>query len=214
MTGVNLFTGSDGKRLAEGLAWLRKPSSWGFGPAGLEIVPDGQTDFFRPAVGSPKDNACLLYTRVTGDFTAVAEASAVLVGFGDAAALTVRSDESHWAKICIERSPRGEVSIVSVVTSGTSDDSNNELLPSPAASLRLTRHGRVFGMQYRAASAPGAGAGAGPDPWRFVRTFGLEMPDAVMVGVHAQAPFVAGCRATFTTFELSPVPVKDLRSGE
>jgi hypothetical protein len=211
MNGVNVFKGSEGKKLAEGLAWLRKPAAWSFGPGGLEIVPEGKTDFFRPSVGAPKDNASLLYTRVTGDFTAVVEASAVLAGFGDAAALTVRADESHWAKICIERSPRGEVSIVSVVTSGTSDDSNNELLPSAAASLRLTRHGRVFGMQYRAAAA---GSGASAATWRFVRTFGLEMPDQVMVGVHAQAPFVAGCRATFTKFELSPVPVKDFRSGE
>jgi hypothetical protein len=205
MIGVNVFKGCEGRKLGAGLTWLRKPASWDFGPAGLEIVPEGQTDFFRPSVGSPKDNACLLYTRVTGDFTAVAEASAVLAGFGDAAALTVRADESHWAKICIERSPRGEISIVSVVTSGTSDDSNNEVLPAAAASLRLTRHGRVFGMQYRA---------AGTGPWRFVRTFGLEMPAEVMVGVHAQAPFVAGCRVTFTKLELSPVPVKDLRSGE
>jgi len=199
-----MFKGCEGKRLSTGLAWLHEPREWGFGQDGLEIVPEGKTDFFRPVVGGPVDNACLLYTWITGDFTAVADAHAVLAGFGDAAALTVRSDAERWAKICIERSPRGEISIVSVVTEGVSDDSNNEVLAAARASVRLTRTGNVFGMHYR------AGAGA----WRFVRTFGMEVPARVMVGVHAQAPFVSGCRATFTRFEVEPQGVSDLRSGE
>ena len=167
-------------------------------------MPEAQTDFFRPSVGEGRDNACLLYTMARGDFTAVAEARAVLAGFGDAAALTVRSGPLTWAKICIERSPRGEVSIVSVVTDGTSDDSNNELLPGPAAAIRLTRHGPVFGMHFRVDGTA----------WRFVRTFDLAMPEEIMVGVHAQAPFVGGCRATFSRFDIEPMAVQDLRSGE
>jgi hypothetical protein len=50
--------------------------------------------------------------------------------------------------------------------------------------------------------------------WRFVRTFGLEMPQEVMVGVHAQAPFVGGCRAVFRSFTVEAGAVKDFRSGE
>jgi regulation of enolase protein 1 (concanavalin A-like superfamily) len=204
MASADMFKDCNGKRLGAGLAWLREPPSWKFGPSGLEIVPEGKTDFFRPVIGEPHDNACLLYTWITGDFTAVADAHAALSGFGDAAALTVRSDAEHWAKICIERSPRGETSIVSVVTEGVSDDSNNELLQAPRASIRLTRTGSVFGMQYR------TDAGA----WRFVRAFGLDVPARLMVGLHAQAPFVSGCRATFTRFEVEPWGVPDLRSGD
>jgi regulation of enolase protein 1 (concanavalin A-like superfamily) len=93
---------------------------------------------------------------------------------------------------------------VSVVTDRTSDDSNNELLPAPSASIRLTRRGSVFAMHYRADGAA----------WRFVRTFDLPMPGEVMVGVHAQAPFVAGCLAAFDRFEIEPRAVGDFRSGE
>jgi hypothetical protein len=50
--------------------------------------------------------------------------------------------------------------------------------------------------------------------WRFVRAFVLDMPETVKVGVHAQAPFAAGCRALFKSFELSEKPVNDFRSGE
>ncbi len=201
---MDMFRDCAGKTLQPGLRWLREPPSWGFQSGTLEIVPEAKTDFFRPAVGEAHDSACLLCAVARGDFTAAVDARAVLAGFGDAAALTVRSSPELWAKLCIERSPRGEVSIVSVVTNGTSDDSNNELLTEPAASLRITRKGSVFALHYR------AGQGA----WRFVRTFGLPMPESVMIGVHAQAPFVGGCRASFSRFEIGPRAVADFRSGE
>jgi len=50
--------------------------------------------------------------------------------------------------------------------------------------------------------------------WRFVRTFGMALPPTVMVGIHAQAPFVGGCSARFATFTMSSEPVYDFRSGE
>lgn len=201
---MDLFQGCSGRMLANGLAWLREPPDWGFADGRLTVVPEGKTDFFRPFHGQAADNACLLYVPVAGDFTAVAEASAALAGFGDAAALTVRADPRRWAKICIERSPIGETSVVSVVTDGFSDDANNELLASPSCLLRLTRAGNVFAMHFRADGAR----------WRFVRTFALELPAEVLVGIHAQAPFTAGCRAVFTRFTLERTAVRDFRSGE
>lgn len=201
---MNLFDGCHDKSLANGLTWLHEPSEWHFDEAGLTITPEAKTDFFRGYLRTPADNACLPYVDVTGDFTAVTHARAHLVGFGDAAALTVRASVTQWAKLCMERSPIGDVSAVSVVTNPWSDDANNELLDKPECYLRLTRSGDVFAMHY---SADGA-------KWRFVRTFGLVMPSTVMVGVHAQAPFVEGCNAQFSIFNLTHEAVKDFRSGE
>jgi uncharacterized protein len=150
------------------------------------------------------DNACLLFTRVRGDFTAVTDARAEPAGFGDAAALTIRADAHLWAKICIERGPHEQVSIVPVVTDRSSDDANNELLDTPAASLRVTRSGAVFAFHYRVDDGK----------WRLVRTFGLDMPVEILVGIHAQAPFGAGCRAGFARFELEDRAVANFRSGE
>lgn len=201
---MDMFAGCRERQLVDGLAWLQEPPDWRFDAEGLHIVPWAQTDFFRPYQGTPKDNACLLYAQVTGDFTAVAHARAELVAFGDAAALTVRAAPSQWAKLCLERSPIGDIAAVSVVTNPWSDDANNELLAGPECMLRITRRGDVFGMHY---SLDGS-------RWRFVRTFGMAMPQTVMVGVHAQAPFAGGCTATFMRFELSPEPVLDFRSGD
>ena len=201
---MDMFEGCTGQELAPELKWLAPPPRCGFKDGRLDIEPRGVTDFFRPYGGEPHDNACLLYSMVQGDFTAVAAASATLAGFGDAAALTVRSAPDRWAKICIERSPAGEVAIVSVVTDGFSDDANNELLRDARGMLRITRRGNVFGMHFS----------LDRQRWRFVRTFGMDMPAEIMVGVHAQAPFGAGCSAVFTAFTLTPGAVKDFRSGE
>ena len=201
---MNLFNGCAGRTLSNDLKWLNEPPDWGFDDAGLTITPQPVSDFFRPYGDTPNDNACLLYREVSGDFTAVTRASATLAGFGDAAALTVRENDVKWAKLCLERSPIGDVSVVSVVTDQWSDDANGELLEQPACYLRLTRKGSLFGMHY---SLDGA-------KWRFVRAFGFELADTVKVGVHAQAPFQGGCQAVFSSFDLTPEPVEDFRSGE
>ena len=202
---MNLLDGCREKKLAEGLTWLNEPQQWHIDDEGrLLIVPDACTDFFRPYKESPNDNACLLYKEVTGDFTMITKTQAKLVAFGDAAAITVRSTEDLWAKICLERSPAGDISVVSVVTNTFSDDANGELLAGSECYLRLTRKGDVFGMHY---SLDGA-------VWRFVRFFSLIVPDTVMVGVHVQAPFQGGCEAVFDFIDLTLQAVKDFRSGE
>jgi len=201
---MDLFDGCTDKTLANGLTWLNEPPDWSFDDTGLTVTPKAKTDFFRPYREMPKDNAGLLYVQVSGDFTAETKAQAALSAFGDAAALTVRENEVRWAKLCLERSPIGDISVVSVVTDQWSDDSNGELLDHPECCLRLTRRGNLFGMHY---SLDGTA-------WRFVRAFGLEFPDTVMVGVHAQAPFRGGCRAIFKSLHITSEPVSDFRSGE
>ena len=202
---MNRFDGCKDRELPRGMSWVNEPPQWSFDDHGcLTIVPEAVSDFFRPHDGEPNDNAGLLATLVTGDFTVVTRATAVLESFGDAAALTVRASATLWAKLCVERSPIGETAMVSVVTNGFSDDANNELLDVPECFMRLTRRGSVFGMHY---SLNGKW-------WRFVRSFVLGVPDTVMVGVHAQAPFGGGCRAVFDFLELTDQSVMDFRSGE
>ena len=201
---MNLFEGCKGKNLTGNLQWLEEPPEWSFAQDRLDVTPTGETDFFRPSDRPVKDNACLLFTTIGGDFTAQVHATAELVAFGDAAALTVHSSPDLWAKLCVERSPIGQVSIVSVVTNPWSDDANNELLQTPESFLRITRKGQVLGMHY---SLDGT-------HWRFVRTMTCPMPAHVKVGVQAQAPFKAGCRATFEAFQVCSEPVANFRSGK
>ncbi len=201
---MNLFDGCNGQHLENDLAWMNPPQDWSFDKQELRVVPEKGTDFFRPFEREPRDNACLLYRAVRGDFTAATWVSVKLIGFGDAAAVTVRTSEQAWAKLCLERSPIGELNAVSVVTNPWSDDSNGELIREPWCWLRLTRKGNLFGMHYSLSGSQ----------WRFVRAFTVEMPQEVLVGVHAQAPFETGCEALFHSFDLLDNGVEDFRSGE
>ncbi len=200
---MDVFAGLHGQTLAGGLNWLHEPTAWEFTHGRLTVVPVGCTDFFRPRGQAGNDNAALLWVPVTGPFTARTYLRASLAGFGDAGVLTVRAAADQWAKLCVERSPIGDIGVVSVVTDPWSDDANSELLPSAASWLRVSRDGASFGMHY---SLDG-------HRWRFVRAFTCDMPDTVMVGVHAQAPFMAGCSAEFTCLEIGHEPVADFRSG-
>jgi len=201
---MNLLADSEGKILAAGLEWLHEPPEWFIDDKGLTIVPAGGTDFFHPYDGrATNDNCCLLYKKISGDFTAATQVKATLEDFGDAAAMTMRVSESQWAKICVERSPIGDISLVSVVTDPWSDDANSELLETAECHMRVTRKGNNFGMHY---SLDGK-------VWRLIRAYSMEMPEEVMVGIHVQAPFTPGARGTFSSLTYSSEPVADLRSG-
>jgi hypothetical protein len=63
-----------------------------------------------------------------------------------------------------------------------------QLLETPECYLRLTRKGPNIGMHYSLTGAPST--------WRLVRACAIEgLPATVSVGIHAQAPFTAGCSA-------------------
>jgi uncharacterized protein len=202
---MNLFASCTGVNLGAGLRWLNEPPTWSFdADHRLSLEPQAKTDFFRSREQQARDDACMLYVPVQGDFTLSAHVAAHLVDFGDAAGLMVRGAPDCWAKLCVERSPVGEVAIVSVVTAPDSDDANGELLARPEAYLRLTRRGDLFGMH---CSAHG-------DRWRFVRAFTLSAAKQLTVGLHAQAPFSGGCRATCDFLRLQDAGIADFRSGE
>ncbi len=197
----DLLAGCSGRSLS-GLTWMNEPAGWEYTDSGLYIEPDGHTDMFRKYGAPPRDDACFLFTEIANDFSLLACLKVDGAGFGDAGGIAIRHDAERWAKLCIERSPLGEVSIVSVVTNHWSDDANNEVLREPVASLRITRIGNLIGMHYRVENA-----------WRFVRAFGVDWPATLTVGELAQAPFAAGCKVYCTALSLSPKTVTDFRSG-
>ena len=52
--------------------------------------------------------------------------------------------ERRWAKLCYELSPQRRPTAVTVVTHGTSDDSNSFETAGGPLWLRITRSGRVW----------------------------------------------------------------------
>ncbi len=162
------------------------------------------TDLFidpARANAAPPDAGRLTGTPPAGDFTLAAR---VTVGFAsqfDAGVLLLQVDDQHWAKLCFEYSPQRKPTAVTVVTRGTSDDSNSFEVEGNQLSLRVTRTGRAWAFH---ASRDGHW-------WHLLRYFALD-GDA-RIGFLAQSPAGQGCTASFAEIAFHKGAPADLRDG-
>ena len=146
--------------------------------------------------------------RLTGlpgdlDFTLSAR---VTVRFGsvfDAGVLLLYLSERRWAKLCYELSPQRRPTAVTVVTHGTSDDSNSFETAGGPLWLRITRSGRAWAFH---ASEDGAW-------WRLLRYFTLGEASGARVGFLAQSPLGHGCTAIFDSISFRVGAPANLRDG-
>jgi uncharacterized protein len=184
------------------------PCAVAFGENSVALTGGPGSDLFVDPAGdgTGPDAGRFVGEPPAGDFTLRAR---VDVRFGhtfDAAVLLVHASASVWAKLCFEFSPRRRPTVVTVVTRGTSDDSNSFEVNGTAAWLRITRSGRTWAFH---ASTSGL-------HWRLVRYFTLGELDpghAARVGFLAQSPLGEGCRAVFDSIAFSPGAPADLRDG-
>jgi uncharacterized protein len=163
--------------------------------------------FLDPAGdGTGPDAGRFLGEPPAGDFTLRARVEVDFHATFDAAVLLVQASASAWAKLCLEYSPQGRPTVVTVVTRGLSDDANAFEADAASAWLRMTRTGRAWAFH---ASADG-------DYWRLVRYFTLgehEAGSTARVGFLAQSPTGKGCRAVFDEIALRAGAPADLRDG-
>jgi regulation of enolase protein 1 (concanavalin A-like superfamily) len=170
----------------------------------ITIAAGPRTDLFvDPGGGVPVLNAPMLLGSTEGDFLLSARVSAQLRATFDAGALMLYAGEGTWAKLALERSPRAEAMIVSVVTRGVSDDANAAVVPGDAVWLRVARIGGACALH---ASADG-------ERWDLVRHFALDAPDGLAAGFLAQSPTGDGCTATFDDVRFAARTLGDLRDG-
>jgi uncharacterized protein len=137
------------------------------------------------------------------DFTLAARVTVALGAAFDAGALLVYLSERRWAKVCYELSPQRTTTAVTVVTHGTSDDSNSFETPGGPLWLRITRTGRTWAFH---ASSEGA-------YWRLLRYFTLGESSGARVGFLAQSPRGEGCTAIFDSVRYQLGAPGDLRDG-
>src|ERR1700729_2814137 len=146
--------------------------------------------------------------RLTGlpndqDFTFTARATVAFGEVFDAGVLLLYLSERRWAKLCYELSPQRRPTAVTVVTHGTSDDSNSFETAGGPLWLRITRSGRAWAFH---ASEDGAW-------WRLLRYFTLGEASGARVGFLAQSPTGPGCTAIFEEIACKPGAPADLRDG-
>jgi regulation of enolase protein 1 (concanavalin A-like superfamily) len=170
----------------------------------LTLRAPARTDWFiDPVDGAATHDAPALVLAAQGDVQLSAYVDVEHRATFDAGVLVVHVDDRRWAKLCIERSPQGRPTIVSVVTREWSDDCNSTVLGQPSAHLRVSRLGDAWAFH---TSVDGRG-------WDLVRLFGLGPAPAASVGFLSQSPTGAGCVSTFRGIALRAQRLGDLRSG-
>jgi regulation of enolase protein 1 (concanavalin A-like superfamily) len=187
------------------LTWQVAPVSWEpAGPDGLAVTAGPGTDLFVDPAGSPAQlTAPRALLPVTGDYRFSARLSCAAAATYDAAALVAWVTDDQWVKLALERSPAGELTVVSVVTRGLSDDANSWPVPSGACWLRISRAGEATALHARADG----------EPWALVRHCALG-GGATRVGLLAQSPTGAGAVSRFDQVRLEPGGVADIRGGD
>jgi uncharacterized protein len=137
------------------------------------------------------------------DFTLAARVTVAFAAGFDAGALLLYLSERRWAKLCYELSLQGRPTATTVVTHGTSDDSNSFETAGGPLWLRITRSRRSWAFH---ASTDGHN-------WQLLRYFTLGEASGARVGFLAQSPRGAGCSAVFDSVRYTPGAPANLRDG-
>src|SRR6266508_2908533 len=187
------------------LHWLNQPQEWDLSADDqLTITAPAKTDWFidpqgavnissAPVLLFPISNPCRLSARVTVNHIATY----------DAGVLMVYESPLAWAKLCLELSPQGLPTVVSVVTKGVSDDCNAFAVKGPAY-LRLSKLEKAYAFHF---SENGI-------EWNLIRYFRLEDNKNAQIGFLVQSPTGSGCTASFRDIQFEAKMLADIRSGE
>jgi len=189
-----------------------------FAPSGSPACPASVANGALTLVGGPKSDMFIdpagdegarpdagRWTGLPGedDFTLSARVTVGFASIFDAGVLLVYLSERRWAKLCYELSPQRKPSAVTVVTHGTSDDSNSFETGGGPLWMRITRSGRAWAFH---ASTNGS-------YWQLLRYFTLGEASGARVGFLAQSPAGVSCTAIFDSVTFKPGAPADLRDG-
>lgn len=187
------------------LGWLGQQGDATVDGATLTVRAGPLTDWFNdpdnnsrtasaPVLCFDAFEDCQLSARVTVDFAATF----------DAGVLFVHQTDDDFAKLCFERSPQGENTVVSVVTRGASDDSNGPAIDGESVHLRVSKFRAVIAFHWSADA----------ETWNLLRFFQFRDPNApTSIGLSTQSPTGAGCTATFADVEYRTGAPADIRNG-
>jgi regulation of enolase protein 1 (concanavalin A-like superfamily) len=190
--------------LSQPLEWHNQPASWDWSNEKLTISSPANTDWFIDPQGADNvENAPALLFPSLGPCMLSANISVTPAAKYDAGALVVYEDPHSWGKFALELSPQGKLTIVSVVTKGTSDDCNAFSATSPGF-LRLSKLEQAYAFHF---SQDGKF-------WSLIRYFKLMDFANPRIGFLSQSPTGNGCTVQFTEIHFELRLLADIRSGE
>lgn len=189
--------------MLEKMKWMN-PSQVAQEGSRILLQAHPQSDcFISPVDATATMNAAFGYCEVQGDFVIRAKVSHAFCSTYDAGALMFLAEDRLWAKLAFEQTDLGTHAVVSVITSGVSDDANGVNVEGDSIWLQMARKGSAFAMHYSL------------DAKRFLmhRFFSLPCGQAGKLGIAAQSPLGLGGTFAFEELVLESRTLEDLRQG-
>ena len=189
-----------------GFSWMNPPGEFKFEGQSLFIRASKGSDFFNnPENHEVTASGHFLFTERSKDFVATAQVKPNFSATWNACALMLHIDSTHWIKFGFENSDATGKSIVSVVTKGTSDDSNGAILNDRESIwLRIIKKGAIYAMHW---STDG-------QQYHMARLSAMPEAPAVKIGIEAQCPVGEPATHEILYFSMEEKTVADLRKGE
>jgi regulation of enolase protein 1 (concanavalin A-like superfamily) len=185
--------------------WVNPPAAFAITHQGLDIVASEGTDKYIAADGSfLTDSANRLLFAADPDFILSASISQPFDNKWDAGGLILEGDAENWIKFCFEKDYTGAHRVVSVVTKGTSDDSNSIAFDARGAYFQMAKIGDVVFLYV---------SRTGRD-WYLVRVVNFKFDGKLQIGFLAQTPEGKSNRVAFRQIKYSPTAMKDFWKGE
>lgn len=173
----------------------------------LVMTSNAKTDNFIEPDGSLANNSApVLLAEIDNrkPFTLSARVTPELVETYDAGALYVWAKPDLWLKMAMERDERGLARMVSVRTSGTSDDNNHDVIAAKSVHMKISSDTRTVGFYYSIDALN----------WQLIRLFRNDYPARLWLGVSAQSPLGKGQTAVFEEVALRDESIADFRMGK
>lgn len=173
----------------------------------ITLSSPAKRDNFRDPDGKLSNNtAPMLLSEVdnTKPFTFTAKVTPTFQDTYDAGALYIWVRDDLWLKMAMERDERARTRLVSVRTTGTSDDNNHDVVGAKSVYMKISSDTKTVGFYYSLENAQ----------WQLIRLFKNEYPAKIWLGISSQSPVGNGNASTFENIALTQTSIADFRLGK
>ena len=172
----------------------------------LSLSSPAKRDNFRDPDGKLSNNtAPMLLSKIdnTKPFTLSAKVTPTFEDTYDAGTLYIWVRDDLWLKMAMERDERGRTRLVTVRTTGTSDDNNHDVVTASSVHMKISSDTKTVGFYYS----------IDQKEWQLIRLFKNDYPKALWVGVSSQSPMGEGNTTVFEDVTLTRTNIADFRKG-
>jgi len=167
-----------------------------------------KSDYFSDPDGKLSNNtAPILLSKIdnTKPFTLTAKVTPEFTekGLYNAGVLYLYVHDNFYQKFCFEQDERGNHRVVTVRTTGTSDDNNHDVITNPSIYMKISSDTKTVASYYSLDNKN----------WQMVRLYKNNYPAEFWAGISTQCPVDKGTQSIFEEINLQQKSVLDFRLG-